>query len=473
MDIPPRSRGTVLIRAERSFVAREVLLPAQAFIHTARTSSAVLLLATITALVWANSPWQSSYVSFWETTITVDIGILEISEHLYEWVNDALMAIFFFVVGLEVKYELVRGELSDRRRAALPIVAALGGMAVPAVLFLSINSGGDGLNGWGIPVATDIAFALGILAFLGRRIPAELRVFLLALAVVDDIGAILIIAIFYTESISLEALGWASLFIAIIIAMNRLGVRNITFYVIMGTLFWLAVFESGFHATIAGVILGMLTPVHPYYSISSFIQNMQRFVQRCHQIITREHGQESDDFEDLLGQMEELTVGTEAPAERLGRLVEPWSSYIILPLFALANAGIVLSTDIIGDAATSSVTLGVLIGLLVGKPLGITLFSWLVVRVGIGSKPSSVNWRHIVGVGLLAGVGFTVSLFVSGLAFEGEQLVSDSKIGILIASVLAGVSGFFFLRLTAGEPEAGDEPIGRSTTHLLKDSQGL
>jgi NhaA family Na+:H+ antiporter len=443
MSVPPRSRGSVGAQAEHSYLARQVLLPIQAFVHTEATAGVILLAAAVGAIIWANSPWDRSYSDLWETTITVDVRLFSISEDLRLWINKGLMAFFFFVVGLEIKRELVHGELGSPRRAALPAVAALGGMVLPALLFLALNAGGDGARGWGIPMAVDIAFALGVLALLGRRVPSEVRIFVLALAIADDIGAILVVAIFYSEGFSLEALGVALLLLGVIVAMNRAGVRGLNAYLLVGALFWVAVFKSGVHATIAGVVLGLLAPASPYFSKRTFAESIGTLVAGFRRAIAQ--GDE-ERAEVVLGQLEELTQGTEAPLERLERLFHPLTSYAVLPLFALANAGLDLSGDVFKDAVSSSVTLGIILGLVVGNPLGIVGFSWVAVRLGITSLPAGMRWAHMVGIGLLGGVGFTVSLFITGLAFEDAELISEAKVGILAASVIAGLASYAFLR---------------------------
>jgi len=442
--------------AERSFIVRQVLLPAQAFIHTQVVSGAALLAAALAAIVWVNSPWEESYFDLWNTTVIVDVNLFAIEEDLRHWVNEGLMVFFFFVVALEIKRELAHGELSDRRRAALPVAAALGGMVLPAAIYLALNGGGDGARGWGIPMATDIAFALGVLALLGPRIPSQVRVLLLAIAIVDDIGAILVIAVFYSESISLEALGVAALLFLLVVGMIRGGLRNLLPYFIVGTLTWVAMLKSGVHPTITGVLLAGLVPSVPYFSERTFRDSAQGLMERFGDAVDRG---DKDTAEAVLGQLEELTQGTEAPLERLERAFHPWISFIVVPVFALANAGVELSGDLLRDAASSSVTLGIGLGLLAGKLLGIVGFSWMAVRLGVGSLPRGVGWRHLVGVGLLAGIGFTVSLFITGLAFDDLELVSEAKIGILGASVVAGAAGYGFLRRLAvsrgaGEPEA-------------------
>ena len=448
MSIPPRSRGAVEAHSD-AFITRVVLRPAQLYFHTEAIGAIALLLASIAALVWVNSTWSDSYPDLWETVLTVDLGLFSVSEPLERWVNDGLLAIFFFVVGLEIKRELVHGELSSPKKAALPVFAAVGGMAVPALIYFAINGTGDGARGWGIPMATDIAFALGVLGLLGRGLPPELRIFLLGVAVVDDLGVILVIAVFYSAGIDWGNLGIAAALIAAIVVANRIGVRSFLVYVVLGTLVWVAVLKSGVHATIAGVVLGALTPSAPYFSRSRFQQMNERLMGDYRTAIA-EHDEEKE--EAVLGHMEELIAGTESPLERLERLVHPWTAFVILPIFALANAGIELSRDVIGDATTSAVTIGVVLGLIAGKTFGIFAMAWLAVRLGLAALPSGVTWRHIFGVGLVAGIGFTVAIFVSGLAFEEAELVDQAKIGILAASVAAGAGGYFYLRLLAKPP---------------------
>jgi NhaA family Na+:H+ antiporter len=415
----------------------------QDFIHTEEISGIILFVAALVAIVWSNSPWAESYFHFWETVLTIGVGPFSVSEDLQHWVNDGLMAIFFFVVGMEVKRELVHGELSDPRRAVLPVAAALGGMVVPALLFLSFNIGGDGARGWGIPMATDIAFALGVLALLGRQIPSVVRIFLLTLATVDDIGAILVIAIFYTENLSFIALEVSLLLLGIIFALQRSEVRSALVYVLIAVLFWVGVLKSGIHATIAGVFLGFLVPAHPNFSRSTFVESADRLLSRCKETIIQG---DRDHSEVLLGQLEELVRGTEAPLERLERQFHPWVSYIVLPLFALANSGITLSSDVIRTAVSSPVTLGVMVGLLVGKLIGVVGASWLAVRLRIATPLPQMTWSYLIGIGLLAGIGFTVSLFITGLAFEEAELVANAKIGIFAASIIAGLGGYIYLR---------------------------
>jgi NhaA family Na+:H+ antiporter len=435
----------------RYFVAGRIVRPIQQFIDTEVFSGAVLLAAALAALVWANSPWNDSYFDFIHTEIVVDIGVFRFDEDLQHAISDGLMTLFFFVVGLEMKRELWRGELSGLKRAALPAVAALGGMVVPAAIFIALNAGTSGADGWGIPMATDIAFALGILALVGRRIPAQVRVFLLALAIVDDIGAILVIAVFYSGPVEMEALLLAIVLIAAVYTMNRFGVRGFGPYVAAGLLLWAAIYESGVHATIAGVVLGLMTPLDPYYSPAGFHSAMGSLLARFRA------AQDEGDVESLgqvLNQMETATEGTESPLERLEHNLHPWTSYLVVPLFALVNAGIVVNSDLIDSSLSSSVTAGVLMGLVFGKPAGILLFSWLAVRIGLATLPENTRWTHVLGVGIVAGVGFTVALLINELAFTDAALVGEGKIGVLCASLVAGLAGLGFLLALRPAPES-------------------
>lgn len=444
MAVPPRSRGVIKVRAERSSIVREVVLPAQSFLHTPKISGMLLLLAGVTAMLWANSPWASSYDHFWETILTIDAGVLSLSADLRHWVNDGLMTIFFFVVGLEVKREVVQGALSGVRRATLPAVAALGGMLVPALCYLALNLGGPGIKGWGVPMATDIAFALGVLALLETRIPSALRLFLLALAIVDDIGAIAVVAVFYTQHLAIEALAVALGLLGLIIAMQRVGVLSVNLYILVGALFWAAVWKSGIHATIAGVVLGLVTPLRPYFSNRTFANLADTLLHHFRDALAQE---DTARAEAMLGQMEELSQGTESPLERLERRVHPWSSYGIMPLFALANAGLTLSGEVVQQAASSAVTWGIMAGLLVGKLVGVGGFAWLAVHLRLADLPSGVRWPHMAGLGSLAGLGFTMAIFIAGIAFEDPSHTAMAKIGILTASIVAGVGGYTILRM--------------------------
>jgi NhaA family Na+:H+ antiporter len=445
----------------RAFLSDRLVAPAQAFMQNEVSGGVVVLVAAVIAFAWANSPWSAAYFDLWHSHIVIETGLFTINEDLGHFVNDGLMAIFFFVIGLETKRELLHGELAGFRKAALPVTAALGGMIVPAGIYSILNATGEGAKGWGVPMATDIAFALGVLALLGRRIPFPLRVFLMALAVADDIGAIAVIAIFYTSSLSFEASMYALIILAFIFGARQVGVRSIDFYVIVGAVFWLAVYKSGIHATIAGVVLALLTPASPDRPLSAFRQEAEELLAGL--------GASSDDLEreqTLLNEFESAVRNSEAPLERLERHLHPWVVFTIVPIFALANAGVEVTRDAFEGAVNSPITFGVAFGLLFGKPIGIFLASWLAVRTGLAALPHGVGWIHIAGAGILAGIGFTVALFVTDLAFDAQVLKDEAKLGILSASLLAAVLGYGALRLitrpaTAPAPAQQPAAVGK------------
>jgi len=419
---------------------RLVVRPLQAYLDTEEAGGVLLLLAAAAALIWANlSP--DSYESVWHTELALSLGPWELTNDVQHWINDGLMALFFFVVGLEIKRELVVGELRDLRTAALPAVAALGGMIVPALLYVALNAGGPGSSGWGIPMATDIAFAVGVLALFGRGLPSSLRVFLLSLAIVDDIGAILVIAIFYSEGIVWPALAAAGGFIALIVLAQRASVRLTAVYVVLGVGTWLAVYLSGVHATIAGVALGLITPVLPFQKPGAVSERARRVADRT----ADEH--DDTDAHHWLG-LASLSRDAVSPLARMEHALHPWTSYVIIPLFALANAGVNLGGGAIEAALTSRVTLGVVLGLVAGKILGITLFSWTAVRLGAARLPSGVGWGQVMAVAAVAGIGFTVSLFIAALAFSDPAVLAAAKVGVLGASILAGAIGAMLLAAT-------------------------
>jgi NhaA family Na+:H+ antiporter len=387
--------------------------------------------------------------ALWSTDLGISFGDVTIVEDLQHWVNDGLMALFFLVVGLEIKRELTTGELRDPRAAALPVVAALGGMVVPALLYLALNAGGAGESGWGIPMATDIAFALGVLTLAARSAPASLKPFLLTLAIVDDIGAITVIAIFYTDDVNATALLIAVGLLALIVLLQRIDVRWAAVYIGLGVAVWVAVYESGVHPTIAGVALGLLTPSVPF-------QRPQAVSREAHRVADETMDDPSPPDSDAGQWLELARLSREAvsPLARVEAALHPWTSSLVIPLFALANAGVVLSTDSLADAVTSPVTLGIVLGLVVGKVVGIAGATWLSARTGLGRLPEGAGWAHLVGVSAVAGIGFTVSLFISELAFPVGPLEDLAKVGIFAASLLAGALGFvLFRRLPpAGSP---------------------
>ncbi len=430
-----------------SSLVKALRVPVQNFIHTEELGAFVLLAGAVAALVWANTPWSDGYFTFWHNHVSFDIAIFHPDEDLEHLVNDGLMAIFFFVVGLEIKRELLHGELSSVRRALLPATAAVGGMAGPALIYFAFNGTGEGAAGWGIPMATDIAFALGVLALLGRRIPGELRVFLLGLAVADDLGAITVIALFYSDAISWTDLGLALAVFAVMALCIRIGIRSVAFYAILAVIVWLFLLESGIHATLAGVAIAALVPSTPQVRRQDYAGSVDQLLTEFRSEIAQGNEEEA---EAIVGEIERLSGETEGPLERLERQVHPWVSFAILPLFALANAGIVFTTGTISAAVESPITLGVFLGLTAGKVIGVFGMAWLAVKVGIGRLPANVTWAHVFGVSLLAGIGFTVSIFISGIAFDERELVDLAKMGVFSASVVAGIVGYVVLRWVGG-----------------------
>lgn len=384
---------------------KKLIQPFQRFFQLEASSGIVLMVFTILALAWANSPWHESYFHFFHIPVEFKFGDFVLAHSLLHWINDGLMTIFFFLVGLEIKRELAIGELSTPQKASLPIAAAIGGMVVPALIFASLNYDGPAASGWGIPMATDIAFAVGVLALLGPKVPFPLKIFLLALAIVDDLGAVMVIAFFYTESISGPALAIGAVLIGLITLMNRAGIRAIFPYVIVGTFVWLAFLKSGIHATIAGVILGLLTP---------------------HTKV------ETED---------------EPPLDHIMHNLHPWVSFFIMPVFAFGNAGVRLEGVNLSSIVASPLSMGIILGLLIGKPLGIWGFSWLAVKTKIATVPAGVNKPMLLGAGFLGGIGFTMALFISGLAIKTPELETYSKTGILVASLISGFVGYSLLRV--------------------------
>ncbi|HUP69308.1 MAG TPA: Na+/H+ antiporter NhaA [Acidimicrobiales bacterium] len=410
------------------------------FLDTEAAGGAVLLAAAVAAFVWANSPWSASYRSLWSTEFSVGVGRFVLTEDLQHWVNDGLMAIFFFVVGLEVKRELVHGELREARTVAMPVLAAVGGMAVPALVFLVVTAGTAGSGGWGIPMATDIAFAVGVVALLGPRIPPSLKLFLLTLAIVDDIGAIVVIAVFYAGEVEPVFLGTAAMLLLLMLGLRRAGIVWAVPYAVLGLAVWLATQASGVHATIAGVVLGLLTPARSIASAAA----------------TRAWaGHLADDpTADDLADMTAVARTSVSPAERLEHLLHPWTSFVVIPVFALANAGVAVGADLFDTPGSVEVAMGVALGLIVGKVVGITLAVWIAVRCGFGRLPDGATWPMVMGIGAIGGIGFTVSLFISELAFASGPLQEAAKVGVLAASLLAAVLGALLLRRavsTAGD----------------------
>ena len=421
-----------------------LLAPFREFTASTVSGGLLLLAAAVVALVWANSPFARAYDDLFHQPLTVGIGPYVLTEDLHFWINDGLMAVFFLLVGLEIKRELLVGELASRRRAILPVAAAAGGAILPALIFVAVvGTSGPSARGWGIPMATDIAFALGALALLGPRIPVGLRIFLTALAIADDLIAVLVIAIFYSGELSLGALGASGGLFAALLAVNRLGVRRPIVYAALGTALWLAVHLSGIHATVAGVLLAATIPASIRLDAPAFVARATRLVEEVGR--RARGGVDVEHHHSALWELEAVTEQAQAPMLRIEHALQPWVAFGIVPLFALANAGVQLSPDVVGGLG-DPIVLGIVLGLVVGKQIGITAFAWLVVRAGFAELPRDVTWRHIYGVAWLGGIGFTMSLFVADLAYGNAPGLALAKVGILAASVIAGVGGFLVLR---------------------------
>jgi len=432
-------------RLPRELVDR-LTRPFARFLRIEAGGGAVLLLFAIAALALSNSPWARPFLDAWETRVGIQIGSFEFGRSLRGWINDGLMTLFFFLVALELKRELTLGELNNPRMAALSIAAALGGMLAPVAVYLMLQSGQPGQHGWGAVMATDTAFVIGCLALLGSRVPQSLRVFMLSLAIVDDIGAILVVAIGYSSHIGWSALGLGAVGVAVVRLMALIGVRSIPAYFLVGVTIWLAVDASGVHATITGVILGLLTPARRWVSDKRLYAILDRVVAHP----AGDEGSEDTKDRQTLQVAEIAARETLSPVERLEIGLHPWVGFVIMPLFAFANAVLPLSLREIGE----SVTVAVLAGFVLGKPVGVLSFSWLAVRSGIARRPPELGWGLLAGGGLLAGIGFTMALFISNLAFS-ESLINSAKLGIFLGSVVSAVAG---LALLMSLPAHGKRP---------------
>jgi len=412
------------------------------FVRFARMEAAggiVLLSTTVLALVWANSPWEHVYHEVFERPFSIGFGKFILTENWHEWINDGLMSLFFFLVGLEIKREILVGELSTLRRAAYPFVAAIGGMAAPALIYLLIARNAGVSRGWAIPISTDIAFTLGALTFLGKRVPLSLKVFVTALAIVDDIFAVIVIAVFYTSNINLISLVLGLVCIIFAFIANVLGVRNPVVYAVTGILAWCCVLSSGVHATIAGILLALAIPARTYLDKSDFLRQSRSLLNELEKT-------EANSFEEhsIIHTLEQKVELVESPLHRIEHALQPWIGFLVMPLFALANAGVNI-LNFGASALHHPVCLGVILGLVIGKPVGIWTFSYLAVKTNFVARPAHVSWRQILGAGCLCGIGFTMSLFVAGLAFEFGDLLEISKIAILVASLLSAIAGCLIL----------------------------
>jgi NhaA family Na+:H+ antiporter len=425
-DRPPLPKGPI----------HRLARPIQKFLEVESASGVVLVACTAVALAAANSPWAAGFHDFWETHLRVGVGRFVLDEPLHFWVNDALMALFFFVVGLEIKRELVAGELSTAKKAALPVVAAAGGMLVPAGIYLALQWGEPGERGWGIPMATDIAFVVGVLALFGRRVPFGLKIFLLSLAIADDVGAILVIAAAYSGSPDWAALGLAAAGFGVTYGLNRLGVRTVSVYVIVGAGIWLAVLWSGVHPTIAGVLLGLLTPSSAWVGQTTLREAVADVLMR----VSEENDYEAEDAD--FRRLEFAARESMSPLDRLMHVLHPWVGFVVMPVFALANAGVAIRPA----GLTDPIALAVALGLVLGKPVGIVGFSLLAVKLGLAQLPAGATWKALAGAGCLGGIGFTMSLFIAGLALAPEYL-DAGKVGILTGSLASAILGSVVLTL--------------------------
>lgn len=439
----PLRRGKRAYRAFREFARLEA------------SAGLLLMAAAIFALIWANSPWSDQYFDLWHIPFSLQFGPYTTSHDLHWWINEGLMVVFFFVVGLAIKREIMVGELSSLRQAFLPVAAAIGGMVFPAGLYLLINSGTEGVRGWGVPMATDIAFALGVMALVGSRIPLGLKIFLTALAIVDDIGAVLVIALFYSEGIVWLNLALAGGFLSLAILANITGARSPFVYAVLGIGLWLAFLGSGLHATLAGILMALTIPARGKIQAEEFLNRASGFLHDFRHGGKTEKRMLSLEHQETLQCLEDAAQEIQTPLQRMEHALHPWVTYGIIPLFALANAGISLSGDI-PSRLLDRVSLGVIVGLIIGKQLGVTLAAWLSVKLKLADLPEGVTWWQIYGVGWLSGIGFTMSLFVTGLAFVNDQNLEAAKIGIISASLIAGIIGYLILRVNSQENQEED-----------------
>jgi len=436
----------------------KAMRPLEEFVHKETSSGIILLLAVVAAMILANSPYLELYDHLLHTSLTIGVPGFSLSYSLHHWINDGLMALFFFVVGLEVKREILIGELSILRQALLPIAMAIGGMIMPALFYLFFNQSGEAVNGWGIPMATDIAFALGIVALLGSRVSPSLIALLLAVAIVDDLGAVMVIAAFYTETIHFFSLLLAAASFLFLVFINLAGIRHPLPYIVLGGLMWLAMMKSGVHATLAGVLTALTIPARSSLPSQLFADHLSTLTARFQSQISA--SQENPRFnvlrnaekQRILQSMEDSIHHMESPLQRIEHSMHGWVAFIIVPIFAFANAGIPIDMSSLPEILSQGLTLGILAGLIGGKTVGITLACWLTVKSGLSRLPKDVTPIQIVAIALLAGIGFTMSIFIATLAFAGNnQLLLSAKIGILVASLLAGIGGYFLLLISTRE----------------------
>jgi NhaA family Na+:H+ antiporter len=434
--------------AARAAVGR-LLSPVQELIRTESASGVLLIAAALAAFAWANSPLAADYRALLEVRLGVGAGSWRLEKPLELWVNDLLMAIFFFLIGLEIKREVLIGELAGWRRAALPVAGALGGMVVPALIYVVCNLGHPGLRGWGVPMATDIAFALGVLALLGERVSLPLKVFLLALAIVDDLGSVLVIALFYTEQLSVGALALAALVFGAALLYGRFGGARPLGFALLGLLLWSFMLKSGVHSTIAGVLLALAVPLRHRLSAEQLHQELRQVTSQSRTF---------EQAEAVIGQLETVLARAHSPLHRMEHALAPYVAFLIMPVFAFCNAGVALGND--PSTLVGRISIGAGLGLLIGKPIGVVGCAWLAVRAGLARLPDGVSWRGLIGAGLLAGIGFTMSLFIANLAFGPSPELDQAKIGVLAASVVAALVGLGFLSRALPRARRAAAPTG-------------
>ena len=434
---------------------RRIIYPLQKFIKAESFSGILLMFVTLMALAWANSPWADSYTETWNTPLTIAFGEFGLTKAAILWINDGLMAIFFFVVGLEIKREMLMGELASLKNAAFPVVAAIGGMVIPALIYVFLNSNSDGISGWGIPMATDIAFALGILTLLGNRVPLSLKLFLVAFAIVDDIGAVLVIALFYTAEVSFTFLFGALLVFGVLMIISALRVRMVWIYILLGIVMWVLFLKSGVHATIAGILLAITIPARSKITEAEFVSSTNNILAELQSIYAPRAGREEDveemeeeQYQAAVYTLEDNCEEALSPLHRLEHSLHPWVAYAIMPIFALANAGIYIDANLT-SGFSNPISWGIILGLVLGKPIGILLLTWLSSVTGLVSKPATISWMQVIGAGLLGGIGFTMSIFIANLAFVGSPYLAQAKLAILSASLVAGVTAYLLLRTTS------------------------
>ncbi|UCD32147.1 MAG: Na+/H+ antiporter NhaA [Desulfobacterales bacterium] len=431
----------------RGLVADQIVRPTLRFFKKEASSSVLLLAATAIALAWANSQTGETYHTFWHTEISVIFGDYHVSKTLVHWINDGLMALFFFTVGLEIKREILVGELASPKKALLPAIAALGGMLVPGAIYFAFNTGSEYISGWGIPMATDIAFALGAIALFGRKLPVGLRIFLAAFAIADDLGAVFIIALFYTKEIVWRYI-IICLFLTLCLALaNFFWIRWTLIYAFLGLAIWFFVLGSGVHPTVAGIVVSLFIPARGRYDTDHFLQNVNKLLEKF------QCEEQSCGYSILLNQdhlhavhaLELACHDVETPLQRLLHTLHPWVAFLILPIFALSNTGVTLHGIQVSEAISHSVSMGIVFGLVIGKPVGVTLFSYLAVKFKAASLPENVRWSHILGASMLGGIGFTMSLFISDLSFTLPTIINYTKMAILAGSFLSALIGIGFL----------------------------